>query len=124
MIDLINNRGVMIKEEGPIMSFIKSLLLVILIPVTVSSFTFATNYGIQNEQLKTVGVNQKLLLDELKHARTDINILKTNQIHANESITAMNANMNKQHELINQATIDINVIQAKLENTNRIVNRL
>ena len=98
------------------MDFLKSLLLVILVPLVVSSFTFASKRGSENEMLRGMSDTQGTILTELKDVRTNINTIKTNQDVGTSTMNNIAKEVNRQGELLNDVDKEVVRVKTNLKN--------
>ena len=95
------------------MDFLKSLLLVILVPLVVSSFTFASRYGASDEMMKGILQKQDVIITELKSTRVDITNLKTQQDLQRQILGAVKITQDLQGDVLNR--VDREVVKLKAE---------
>ena len=72
------------------MEFLKSLLLVILVPLVVSSLSFASRYGAQEATYEELVKNQSTMIAEIREER-DLNNVMRSQVSANKEILSTNS---------------------------------
>ncbi|WVX87423.1 hypothetical protein EniLVp02_0084 [Vibrio phage EniLVp02] len=84
----------MLNLEDPRMDFIKSLLLVILVPLVVSSLSFASNYGGLEKTLEKVDTNQIIILNKLGRVELDVQTIKTQRESDRLTLTNVESGLN------------------------------
>lgn len=77
------------------MKFFKELMLVILVPLVVSTLSYASRYGAQDQVMKTLVSQQETIITRMDQANKDIAQLKNNQETAEKSMNRVQNTLDK-----------------------------
>lgn len=98
------------------MDFLKSLLLVILIPLVVSTLSFASKNGATEELLKGIVEKQGTILTEVNKTQTQVNTISKIQSVDSAELARQGAEQKIQGELLNVVDKEVVRVKTNVEN--------